>query len=448
MTNETSNRLTITNLDIVQGTTAAFSLLETPSNLVLDSGSRVQIRVQFAPSQLATLAAGVRVNFTTQGGAPQTLTQEAVLRGRAAALKLLAVNFDTVLVGQPAIRTLSIINRSNRLVRLNPPTIVERPGGAIQNPFSVERLFGERVLAPRDTASFTVQFLALDTGRYSGTARIVADIDSATVSLFTAAVRRRLPNDISVVLEVAPDLDSAAPGDPVLLRVRIKRLLGLPNAALNLDSNRTLNDFFRALLTPTMNAVVTFQRSVLVLDGLERSAVEIGSAANPAINLRLTNVRWNGTDSTITTIRCRAVSGSLDTTLLVVKDIEWAGGMQNVQSSIFSVANTAPKTFRAALCRADGLRLTNVTRPTRIANTAPNPTTGEIAVTYSAREQGVITLSLVNAQGQTVKRLLNAVHQPGNYSIQVDVSDMPSGVYTLLMQTPSERQSERVVVVR
>jgi len=448
ITNETANRLTITNLDIVQGSAAAFSFLETPANLVLDSGKTAQVRVRFAPSQLASLSAGLRVGFSAQGGAPQTLTQEAVLRGRAAALKLLAVNFDTVLVGQPALRTLFIINRSDRSVRLNPPTIVERPGGVVQNPFSIERLFGERVLAPRDTASFTVQCLALDTGRYSGTARIVADIDSATVSLFTAAVRRRLPNDISVVLEVVPDRDSAAPGDLVLLKIRIKQLLGLPNAAVNLDSTRTLNDFFRALLTPTMKAVVTFQRSVLVLDGLERSALETGSATDPITSLRLTNVRWNGTDSTITSIRCRAVSGNLDTTLLIIKDIEWAGGMQNVQSNIFSVANTVPRTFRTALCRADGLRLTNVTRQTRIANAAPNPAMSEIAITYSAREQGVITLSLVNAQGQSIKRLVNAVHQPGIYSLRVDVSDVPSGVYTLLLQTPSEQQSERIVVVR
>ena len=73
---------------------------------------------------------------------------------------------------------------------------------------------------------------------------------------------------------------------------------------------------------------------------------------------------------------------------------------------------------------------------------SPNPCSGRAYIRYQisdktcpARGEGYLILDLYSIDGVMIKRLLNEVKMPGEYEVEIDVSDVPSGVYFCTMKT-------------
>jgi hypothetical protein len=121
----------------------------------------------------------------------------------------------------------------------------------------------------------------------------------------------------------------------------------------------------------------------------------------------------------------------------------------NASGVCVNLDTASARASASRICIAGGTRLVEIsTTTTVLVNAKPNPVTDVSIVDFSLLERGYTTLTLVNTMGQVVKRLLDTRMEPGVYSLEVEASSLPSGVYFYILQTPTERVTRRLEVVR
>jgi aminopeptidase N len=77
---------------------------------------------------------------------------------------------------------------------------------------------------------------------------------------------------------------------------------------------------------------------------------------------------------------------------------------------------------------------------------SPNPIVSEALIQFGMKEVGMVKLSLVNSQGQEVKKILNHQITQGTHEIRTDFSTLPTGVYFLNLSIPTGNVSKKVVI--
>jgi len=216
-----------------------------------------------------------------------------------------------------------------------------------------------------------------------------------------------------------PDTLSARPGELVEIPILLKDLQQRP---------QTL---------PIVSGVLRFNASMLdpVNEDLRQEAVVGGERLIP-FRFRL----GDAVGRRQITFRFRALLGNSVATPLTLTSLNSDG-----------VLLIAPKpgifTLRG-LSEAGGTRLFLSERQPILASTAPNPAETITTARYELTETGAAQLMLLNTFGQTVKSFTNAGSLPGEYELAIDVSDVPSGVYFLVLQTPKHRKMQQVNIVR
>ncbi|MCE2504493.1 MAG: T9SS type A sorting domain-containing protein [Chlorobi bacterium] len=82
-------------------------------------------------------------------------------------------------------------------------------------------------------------------------------------------------------------------------------------------------------------------------------------------------------------------------------------------------------------------------------NIIPNPATGTVVVHYNLSRPGPVTISLSDAQGKPIKTLLAIEDHPiGSHEIEVNVSDLASGIYLCTMLLENHLISEKLSIIR
>jgi len=78
----------------------------------------------------------------------------------------------------------------------------------------------------------------------------------------------------------------------------------------------------------------------------------------------------------------------------------------------------------------------------------PNPFNPSTTIDYQLPEMAQVSLRLYSLLGEEVKTLVDAVQSPGYKSIQVNLSDLPSGVYIYRLVAGSFTSSKKLVLMR
>jgi len=78
---------------------------------------------------------------------------------------------------------------------------------------------------------------------------------------------------------------------------------------------------------------------------------------------------------------------------------------------------------------------------------SPNPCTDVTKLQFRMPVDGNLNINLYDISGQKIKRLLNEVKMPGEYEIEIDVRDLPPGVYFIRMQAGDQVVTEKLVVM-
>jgi Leucine-rich repeat (LRR) protein len=455
VTNVTEQPVTITGIR-VQETENSFEIASASAIRLLPSQS-VRVPYTFAPRSVGRKQGTVTLEFRQDGlqnaSVAQTQSVPNGLVGRGGALFVKEVNFDTVLAGRTAIASAVIVNRGRQ-----PITLRSRQIQTADDPFRVFSLAindaDDVYLGESDSTAVIVRCRSNSTGNFRASLLITGESDTVQTSLQATA---RLPrtDDIIVSMELRPSRDTSAPGEPLELLLVLR---SNANTAAGRAAER--QRLFNAD-QPVFQGVVRFHKQVLALDPAETRAQAIPNSdrRNRFTRVRLFD-RWSGVDSVLFRLRVQAVSGDTDRTALDVESLLWGAQALGqagtfAQGSVRRVFVDAPSrgVFTSGVCQTEAAgvptkRLTRTTSSVSLSKSRPNPTSDEAQIAYTIREAGLVNIVLVDAKGSVVSTLISRHHAPGSYETTLKARNLPSGSYTLVLTTPTERVDERVEIVR
>ncbi len=430
-------RLTLRNLS----TTALRVESITPENgvfaiplqgaLTLAVGRDTTLMVRFIPLALPPVQSGITVRFRAvdtsgQQGALQTQSLQDRLSGSGGALKIVAPRFDTIAVRATRIASALLINVSGTALEITNIGLLRRMAGFELRFSGTQRSsmdIGDTLVIPIGCRSEVANV------RLRDTLRVQTNLERIDAPL-EAFSRNRTPNDVAVKLAIRPQQNNLPPGSAVTLELFV-----VPTGSITLDS------VFRAAL-PFIQATVSVDKNVLALSPNERFARVRRLDTSRIARFVVPSTTWSGRNSVVAQLQCVVVAGNTDSTSLSIEDVQWGAGsviLDEVQDG----------TFKANVSRAGGKRLISPTAtPTQLTAIAPNPAKEEIEIAYTMGEAGLVTLTLMDARGNVVLPIVNAVESAGKHTVRAKIGWLASGSYHIRLTTTLESDTRQVQIVR
>ena len=153
-------------------------------------------------------------------------------------------------------------------------------------------------------------------------------------------------------------------------------------------------------------------------------------------------------DSVLGRVRFQATLGSTSGTLISIDSLR-AIGTSGASCIIFDNTALQGKFTLGGICLEGGMRLvTKSTTTTVLAQSKPNPASEIATIDFSLLERGLTTITVYSVMGEVVLQAMAERLEPGSYSLDMDVSRLPSGVYFYVLQTPTDRKTRRMEVIR
>ncbi|MFY8001354.1 MAG: IPT/TIG domain-containing protein [Candidatus Kapaibacteriota bacterium] len=402
-----------------------------PSALTLAVGRDTTLIVRFVPSVLSEVQSGITARFRAvdpsgQTGALQTQTLLDRLRGSGGALKVIAPRFDTIPVRATRIASALLINVSGRPLEITNIGLLRRTTGFELRFSGTQRSgmdIGDTLVIPIGCRSEVANVVLRDTLRVqTNLERIDAPLEAFS--------RNRTPNDVAVKLAIRPQQNNLPPGSAVTLELFV-----VPTGSITLDS------VFRAAL-PFIQATISADKNVLALSPNERFARVRRLDTSRIARFVVPSTTWSGRNSVVAQLQCVVVAGNTDSTALSIEDVQWGAGsviLDEVQDG----------TFKANVSRAGGKRLISpTTTPTQLTAIAPNPAKEEIEIAYTMGEAGLVTISLMDARGNVVLPIVNAVESVGKHTVRAKIGWLASGSYHIRLTTTLESDTRQIQIVR
>lgn len=425
----------------IASTNPAF-VFDAVQNLVVPVGGSVRVAVRFLPQTLIPQEADVRLSFaigTSTNAQTQVLTSR--LTGSASGLKVIPPRFDTVLAGQTRMASAQVINRGDRTALLKNLSIDAR---GREYAFVFDRDKSGLAVGANDTIAVPLRVRALQTGRLpTGLMRYEAEFEGNPNATPPVPVRNEVVN---VALNVfARPRTGNEPTAQVGVRVKeSEKAHGIaPGAIVTLEvflagGNRTELVKNTSLL---VSGTLRYDRNVLVLTEQERSIWRIRNTAaqNRFERLALAPTRWDGRSEVLATIRCRAVAGDVDTTVIELENIVWDGA---------ELEEFVPDVLHLNVCKAGGKRLVTTAQRTQLTVIAPNPAKEQITLAYTLREDGFVEIALIDASGKTAHILVSEEQAAGEHTLTSALKNVPSGSYMVRLSTQNGVVTKRLSVVR
>jgi Leucine-rich repeat (LRR) protein len=458
--------LTETSMAQPVSSTIPFRLGLSLVNVRLNAGDSLRLPIEYAPRQPGEHRASLTVRYTLEGSSIEQTTQLSnILLGRAGVLHVEAPSFDTVVVGRDAFRTMLLVNRSAQSVLVRSVNITNT---RTDDGFSIIGASSFR-LATGDTVAIGLRCSAQRPGRISATLVLDADIDNFTLPL-SAVAREFKPTDVAMTIGIRPRIDT--PSQTFSTRQSLQTSGGFfplsPRSAGILPGDVGFIELFiventpdalatynRALLPPTFEALVTFDNSVLALEPDTSATVVFERSSGTVSGVREVVVRgrWDGRTGSniIGYFRVRGVLGATDSTALTLKNFQWADAERAARTtgSLILVSTSAPYVIRTNVCVTDGQeRLLKPSLSTGISHLTTTPDGNEIVIHYTLRERGWTSLILYDVMGRAVRPLFAGNSEYGNFELHHALHELPSGMYTLVLSTPSKQVARSVRVIK
>jgi hypothetical protein len=77
---------------------------------------------------------------------------------------------------------------------------------------------------------------------------------------------------------------------------------------------------------------------------------------------------------------------------------------------------------------------------------APNPAVDQANVSFELIEGNETVVSIYNAQGQIISTVVNDELVAGTHAVEIDVNDLPSGIYFIQLVTGDTLAVQRLIV--
>ncbi len=157
--------------------------------------------------------------------------------------------------------------------------------------------------------------------------------------------------------------------------------------------------------------------------------------------LSLINLDINSGD-TLITIQFQTLLGNKETS-----NIEFCEFSPSDADLIINVENGSITI--TDLCEQGGTRLFNPDGEVGISSLSPNPAEDKLQITLDLLEKGETKLEIYNSIGKLAKVIIEEnIQTPGERNINENIKDLPSGSYTIILTTPSYKQTKNLIIAR
>lgn len=210
---------------------------------------------------------------------------------------------------------------------------------------------------------------------------------------------------------------TAAPGDSVTVIIKLGAGRNLPSSPV------------------TITGILRFNASLLDPgEALRNEAVVNGERLLPFRAQLRSNIGSN-----VATFKFRALLGNSVATPLTLTNLAANGVLlTSLRPGLFTLKN---------LSEAGGTRLF-IADSKPILTISPNPASDMTSVRIKTFEFGETIVSVTNTFGQTMKTFVTPDMEPGEYDFSTLTREMPQGVYFVTVQTPTNRVTRQLQVVR
>lgn len=375
----------------------------------LPSGSPQSATVSIVPNAVGMIEGRVTLTFD-----PCDVERTIILRGRATETLLTAVghDFGTVGLGRPQAGRVRFENTGTDTITIDR---IDESGafGSAMRVVGVSSTLPSR-LAPGEMIDVDVEYTAVE-GPSTGELRAVVAGPCDTV----VAASVLGTGELGSFARLAVDEVSGLPGDRVELVIRIDSSVGLAAASPS-----------------RVTGEIVVESSILVVDdgrptqtnGTER-VISFDVPYEPT------------TDGILLRIPSRILLGRQERSSIDLRAVSF------VSTAPIAVETTGSEAILLGLCREGGTRLFDPTGTIAIRRVIPNPARSTLTVDYELSESGDHTMTIVDATGRRVAFIFSGPFVPGRYRRTIDVGTLPSGRYHLVLETPTVRVREGVVVV-
>ena len=393
---------------------------------------RFALRIIFAPQNLGVKQARLVVSISNGSAITE---RSGTVRGTPTFVEVNNLSFDTVLAGIATVRNLLITNSGRDTIQIrenirflsieNSPDssqVFRLDGSAQQAPYTI---------LPNQSISLLISATPTQLGETSATAVITTTQETFSVQL-SAFVRDKRAQDQLLLLRVTPSTSAAVPGSIIRVNVGLVRT----------DSTAWIDGINREG-NPAYSFNLRFNQNVLVPAPGETKLIP---QTTPGVyRVQQPGLDFNVDGSRFISFDCIVVAGNTNTTAIELFDPVW------LSPRIFQLPPITGR-FTAQVSRAGGLRLiTQFVRTTTAVITAvtPNPANTETTVSYTMFSSEPIEITLYDARGNPVKTLFSQTEQKeGEHQLTVKTSDLASGQYRVVLQTPYGVVQREITVVR
>ncbi|MFA6233097.1 MAG: T9SS type A sorting domain-containing protein, partial [Bacteroidota bacterium] len=171
-------------------------------------------------------------------------------------------------------------------------------------------------------------------------------------------------------------------------------------------------------------AVIRYNKTLLVpIDATPIGRID-GNDRVIEFNSSLDALRKQSSD-----LRFLATLGARDSIPLILEDFQWL----DAQVAVTLINGS----LRMRICREGGDRLFDSENQVRLKQNWPNPFNATTVIEFETIEAGPTQVYVLNTLGQRVRTLFKSHEEAGRFLVSFDASELPSGNYTCVLQTPT-----------
>ncbi|MFT5514680.1 MAG: sugar lactone lactonase YvrE [Rhodothermales bacterium] len=91
---------------------------------------------------------------------------------------------------------------------------------------------------------------------------------------------------------------------------------------------------------------------------------------------------------------------------------------------------------------------TELPRTLGLGQAYPNPFSASTTISYSLPRAGLVSLRVFDILGREVSALVETAQEAGQHSVEFSAGDLPSGIYSYLLETGAERAAKTMFLLR
>ncbi len=370
----------------------------------LETNDTLTYEMRFNPTVVGQRQAEIKIDVPANTFR-DTLTSLGIERGLYA--NQLLYEFGTVDIGdnKDTLITAVVTNKTNSLINITGLRII----GSYQNEFTFVKGNDIKFLQPNEDLQMILRFSPETIGRKNAQILFEHDgIGSPTLVNLFGAGEIAVNDSLTIYIN---DI-SGEPGETVKLNFYIKNLTerGIKS---NVEGFYTYLNFNSTLLQPLSN----YEESTIKGD-------------NHRLLLKLP--AQFGNDSLLASFDFKVGLGNDSISKLTLE--------QTVPIGFWKVRvyeESANFTLKG-LCNEGGPRLYDQDGILDLAQNIPNPAINSTKISFEIIESGITQLYILDMLGFKVKEIINAQLAKGKYAFEINLNDLPSGIYSYILKTPTK----------